>query len=355
MPGMSDTFSLNGRSIGGDSPCFLIAEVAQAHDGSLGIAHSFIDAIADAGADAVKFQTHIADAESTLDEEFRIKFSREDKTRHAYWKRMEFTPEQWDGLSRHAAERGLVFLSSAFSPEAVDLLEKLQMPAWKVGSGETNNPELLARMMGTGKPILLSTGMSTVAEISDTVDLVRANQNALALFQCTSRYPAPLEQVGLNILEEFHQKFRVPVGLSDHTASIYPSLAAMAGRASLVEIHVTFNKSMFGPDTSSSLTLEELKQLAEARDAFHLMKANPVNKDEQAKSLSPMRSLFNKSVALKAPQRKGQIITRDMITTKKPGTGIHAKDLEKCIGLQLTRDMPSDVLLRWEYLRSVDQ
>src|SRR5215467_15257875 len=149
--------------------CCIVAEVAQAHDGSLGTAHAFIDACARAGADAIKFQTHIASAESTPGEPWRVKFSRQDASRYDYWKRMEFTAEQWRGLAEHANERGLIFLSSAFSFAAVELLERLGMSAWKVGAGEVTNLPLLERMARTGKPVLLSSGMSTWAELDAAV------------------------------------------------------------------------------------------------------------------------------------------------------------------------------------------
>ena len=142
--------------------CMVIGEVSQSHDGSLGMAHAFIDAIAKAGADAVKFQTHIAAAESTPQEPWRVKFSKQDASRYDYWKRMEFTSEQWQGLADHAQEKGLIFLSSPFSVEAVGLLERIGMPAWKVASGEVNNKVLLDAMLKTRKPILLSSGMSTL-------------------------------------------------------------------------------------------------------------------------------------------------------------------------------------------------
>src|SRR4051812_39434943 len=154
--------------------CLIIGEVALTHDGSLGLAHAFVDAIADAGADAVKFQTHIAAAESTPSEPFRVKFSRQDKTRYDYWKRMEFTEEGWRGLAEHAHERGIVFLSSPFSIEAVDLLERVGMPLWKIASGETSNTMLLDRILDTGKPVLLSTGMSPIEEIDTAVAHVRS-------------------------------------------------------------------------------------------------------------------------------------------------------------------------------------
>src|SRR5262249_4322806 len=135
----SDVITIGSRSVGRGHPCLVVAEVAQAHDGSLGAAHAYIDAVAKTGVDAVKFQTHIAAAESTAAEPWRVKFSLQDKTRFDYWRRMEFTPEQWQGLRQHAHEKNLIFLSSAFSGEAVDLLTRLDVPAWKVGAGEITN------------------------------------------------------------------------------------------------------------------------------------------------------------------------------------------------------------------------
>ncbi|MGI9422325.1 MAG: N-acetylneuraminate synthase family protein, partial [Hyphomicrobiaceae bacterium] len=142
--------TIGHRSVGPALPTLIIAEVAQAHDGSLGFAHAFIDAVAASGADAIKFQTHIANAESTLDEAFRIPLSGQDETRWDYWRRMEFTPDQWRGLSAHASEKGLVFLSSAFSVPAIELLAGLGMPAWKVGSGEAFNAVLIDAMLQKG-------------------------------------------------------------------------------------------------------------------------------------------------------------------------------------------------------------
>ena len=147
------------------APCFIIGEIAQAHDGSLGTAHAYIDAVAATGADAVKFQTHIASEESSALDTWRVKFSRQDATRYDYWKRMEFTAEQWAGLKQHAEEKGLVFLSSPFSLAAIDLLERLGMAAWKVASGEVTNRLFLDAMIATKKPVLVSSGMSYLAEL----------------------------------------------------------------------------------------------------------------------------------------------------------------------------------------------
>jgi len=342
---MSQSIQIKGRRIGPQSPCFLIAEVAQSHDGSLGAAHAYIDAAADAGVDAVKFQTHIADAESTLDEPFRVKFSKQDETRYAYWKRMEFTPEQWAGLAAHASERKLIFLSSAFSIAAVDLLKKLGMAAWKVGSGEVGTHDLLDAMLAAGGPILLSTGMSTYAEIGDVLTRLRQRGAEVALFQCTSRYPVSLAEVGLNVIDELRQRFKCPAGLSDHSGTVHPALAAMAQGADMVEAHIVFDKRMFGPDTPASLTVEDFKRVVQARDAIAEMLAHPVDKDRIADDLSATRAMFGKSVALARNLPAGTVLARDMLTVKKPGTGIPAAELDSIVGRRLKRDAAAQRLL----------
>jgi N-acetylneuraminate synthase len=342
---MTASIHIQGRRIGPQSPCFLIAEVAQAHDGSLGAAHAYIDAAADAGVDAVKFQTHIAEAESTLDEPFRVKFSRQDETRYAYWKRMEFSPEQWAELAAHAKERKLVFLSSAFSVAAVELLKKLGIAAWKVGSGEVATRDLLEAMLAAGGPILLSTGMSTYAEIAEVMTRLRQRGAELALFQCTSRYPVSLEEVGLNVIGELRQRFDCPAGLSDHSGTVYPALAAMAQGADMIEAHIVFDKGMFGPDTPASLTAQEFKQVVQARDAIAQMLAHPVDKDRIAGDLAPTRAMFGKSVALSRSLPAGTTLARDMLTTKKPGTGIPAAEIDSLVGRRLKRDADAQRLL----------
>ncbi len=346
---MAESISIGGHTIGPGNPAFLIAEVAQSHDGSLGLAHAFIDGAAGAGADAVKFQTHIAAAESTLDEEFRTPFSTQDDTRYDYWKRMEFSAEQWAGLAAHAAHIGLVFLSSAFSVEAVNLLKTLGVLAWKVGSGEVASHQMLEVIAETAaasrSPVLLSSGMTTFAEIEAAAGVVRAKGADLGLFQCTSRYPASLEDVGLNVIGELRDRFDCPVGLSDHTGTPYPALAAIARGADMIEVHFALDKSMFGPDVVASLTPDEFRMLRTTRDAISVMDANPVDNDAMATELAPMRDLFTKSVAPTRALEAGTTLEPDMLTIKKPGTGIPAADLPTLIGRRLARNVVPDRLL----------
>lgn len=341
---------LGPRAIGEGNPAFIIAEVGQAHDGSLGNAHAYIDAAADAGVDAVKFQTHIAAAESTLDEAFRVAFSKQDKTRYEYWQRMEFTPVQWQGLVDHARDRGVQFLSSAFSVTAVEMLAAMSMPAWKVGSGEFGSRDLMQAMLDTNRPLIVSTGMSSYREIAEIVDFVGRQNGDLALVQCTSKYPTALAEVGLNVIGEMKERFDLPCGLSDHSGKLWPSVAAIAQGADLIEVHVVFDRRMFGPDSPASLTVDEIRMLCEARDAVHEMRTNPVDKDSLAAELAQMRDLFGKSLAMVSPMPAGTVLTAGDLTTKKPGTGIPPNELETVIGRTLKQDVAADRLLNWEDL-----
>ena len=342
---MATNLKIGDHTVGPGKPCLIIAEIAQAHDGSLGTAHAYIDAIADAGADAVKFQTHIAAAESTPDEPWRVKFSPQDATRFDYWKRMEFTEEQWDGLKQHADECDLIFLSSPFSFEAVDLLTRVGVAAWKVPSGETSNIPMLDQMTATGLPVILSTGMSPMAEIDTAVEQIRSKGIEPAVLQCTTDYPCPPEKVGLNLITEFRERFDCAVGISDHSGTIFPGLAAATIGIEMLEIHVTFSRQMFGPDVPASITTGELGQLVQGIRFIETMTANPVNKEDMARDLKPLRDMFTKSVVARKDLRAGKILKKEDLTLKKPGTGLPADRLPKLIGRRLKNAVKADTMI----------
>ncbi len=329
----------------GTGRCLVIGEVALTHDGSLGQAHAFVDAIANAGADAVKFQTHIATAESTPAEPFRVKFSRQDASRYDYWTRMEFTEEQWRGLADHATLRGLIFISSPFSPEAVDLLERVGQPIWKIASGETGNAQLLDRILDTGAPVLLSTGMSPLAEIDAAVARVQGRQVPVGVFQCTTAYPCPPERIGLNLIPFYRERYNCWTGLSDHSATIYPALAGAAIGMDLLELHVTLSREMFGPDVIASVTTAELRQLVEGIRFIERMRANPVDKDASAGDTAPLRRLFTRSIVARRALPAGTVLTRGDLAVKKPGTGLPPADLDRVVGKKLARPVAMDQLL----------
>jgi len=341
---------LNRPNQGG---CLIIGEVAQAHDGSLGIAHAFIDAIAAAGADAVKFQTHIAAAESTPAEPWRVKFSPQDASRYDYWKRMEFSEEQWVGLKQHADEKGLLFLSSPFSVEAVELLERIGVAAWKIASGEVGNAAMMERIAESKLPVLLSTGMSPLSETDEAVARLRARDIPLAVMQCTSSYPCPPEKIGLNLLAFFRERYGCPVGLSDHSGTIYAGLAAAALGSEVLEVHVTLGREMFGPDVPVSLTPAELRQLVEGVRFIEKTIANPIDKDHIAVEVAPLRDLFTKSLVTRTELAAGTVLCADHLTAKKPGTGIPAARLPELLGTRLRRKLEADELIRHEDLEVV--
>jgi N-acetylneuraminate synthase len=315
----------------------LIGEVAQAHDGSLGAAHAFIDAIANAGAAAVKFQTHIAAAESTPAEPWRVKFSVQDASRYDYWKRMEFTEDQWHALKRHADERRLMFLSSPFSVEAVDLLTRVGVAAWKIASGELNNGPLFERMKATGLPILVSSGMSSWDEVDAAVTQVKVAGLDLTVLQCTSIYPTTPEKLGLNLIPEMRLRYGCKVGLSDHSGTVYAGLAAAALGIDALEVHVTLSREAFGPDVPASLTTAELRQLVEGVRFIERALNHPVDKNEMAKELAPLRKLFTKSLVARTDLSAGSQLKEVDLCLKKPGTGIPASRLHEVVGRRLKR------------------
>ena len=328
---------------------YLIAEIAQAHEGSLGILYSYIDAVAQTGVQAVKFQMHIAEAESSSHEPFRVKFSKEDATRYDYWKRMEFTFEQWKGIKQHCDEVGLDFICSPFSNLAVDWLEEIGVHAYKVGSGEVNNFLLLEKIAQTGKPIIISSGMSSFAELDKTVDFLKSKKAHFSILQCTTAYPTKPEQYGLNVISELKERYNVPIGFSDHSAKTATGIAAVALGAEILEFHVVFHRAMFGPDAIASLTLEETKQLVEAVNEIHLALNNPINKNNND-SFTELKSIFEKSLAVNKNLPQGHTLTFEDLESKKPkGYGISAADFEKVIGKKLNKDKT-----QWDFLNEED-
>jgi len=335
-------------ALGPNKPTFVIAEVAQAHEGSLGLAHSYIDAVAGTGADAIKFQTHLAEHESTHDEPFRVPFAEQDQSRYDYWERMEFTPDQWESLATHAREEGLVFLSSPFSKQAVDFLSEVGVPAWKLGSGEYNNKELASYVATHEGPVLLSTGMTRYDELDEMVRLFNNQGTSFGLFQCTSKYPTKIEEVGWNVVEGLRNRYDCPVGLSDHTGNLHPGLMAISRGIDMLEVHITFDRRMFGPDVNTSISIDELETICEHSDITHTIDSNPVDKDELASSLERNRELFSRSIAPSRSLSAGTELKPNMITAKKPGTGIPYEKKNEIIGRELSTDVDPNRLLTWD-------
>lgn len=328
---------------------FIIAEIGQAHEGSLGILYSYIDALSTTGVNAVKFQMHIAEAESSEHEPFRVKFSLEDKTRFDYWKRMGFTLEQWKGIKKHCDDAGLDFICSPFSNLAVDWLEELGVKQYKIGSGEVNNFLILEKIAQTGKPIILSSGMSSYEELDKTVEFLKERNVEFSILQCTTSYPTQPEQYGLNVINELKNRYNVPIGFSDHSAKIETCIAATSLGASILEFHVVFDRSIFGPDSKSSLTISETKDLVSAVRNIASALSNPIDKNDNQK-FSSLKQIFEKSLAVNKDLPKDHIITFDDLESKKPkGFGIDALRFQDVIGKTLNKD-----LKQWDFLNEID-
>jgi N,N'-diacetyllegionaminate synthase len=317
----------------------LIAEIGSVHDGSFGNAKRLIDLATACGADAVKFQTHLAEAESLPDAPSPSFFSAE--PRLDYFRRTGFGKDEWSELRDHAEHHGVLFISSAFSLEAVDLLEDLGVRAHKVPSGEVTNLPLLERLAATGKPVYLSSGMSDWAELDATVEVLTAGGGRVVVMQCSSRYPCPPEHVGLNVLGEMGQRYGLPVGFSDHTLGSAAAIAAVALGAEVVEKHVTFSKLMYGSDAAHSMEPDEFGRLAAALAEVRAMLAHPVDKDDIG-DYRDMKLVFQKSVVTAVPVAAGTVLDLAHLAYKKPGDGIPAAAYRSVVGSTVRRDLPAD-------------
>ena len=331
------------------NPVEIIAEVGQAHDGSLGAAHAYIDALAGTGIKAVKFQVHIAHAESSIEEPFRVKFSKQDATRFDYWKRMEFTPEQWIGLKMHCEDMGLEFLASPFSIAAVNLLEGIGVQRYKIGSGEMSNLLMLECIARLGKPIILSSGLSTFDDLDQTIEFLQPYKCALSLLQCTTRYPTRASDVGLNVINELKIRYGLPVGLSDHSGTVFAPLAAVAFGAEIIEFHIVFDRRSFGPDSSSSLEIREIPELVSGIKFISQSVMSPI--DKSTISVDPeLLRIFGKSLSVNANLPIGHRLRLEDLESKKPSSmGIPASEYRRVIGSKLARSMRA-----WEFLNESD-
>ncbi|MFH1057311.1 MAG: N-acetylneuraminate synthase family protein [Pseudomonadota bacterium] len=320
----------------------IIAEVGSVHDGSFGNARRLIAAAAAAGADTVKFQTHIAAAETLADAPMPPFFQGE--PRMAYFERTGFSLAQWRELIAACAAAKAGFLSSPFSAQALDLLEAAGAARYKVPSGEVTNLPLIDLIAQTGKPVLLSSGMSSWAELDRAVDTVVKRHDRLVVMQCTTEYPCPYEQVGLNVMLQMRERYKVPVGLSDHTLTIYAALAAVSLGAAVVEKHFTFSRLMYGSDAAHSLEPAEFADLCAGVRAVEAMLAHPVDKTD-ASRFAEMKRVFEKSLVSLADIPAGAELTPALVGVKKPGTGIPAARLGEVLGRRAARAVPAGRLL----------
>jgi N-acetylneuraminate synthase len=327
---------------------FIVAEIGNTHEGSLGLAKCFIKAAADCGVDAVKFQTHIFDSESLANAPSPGYFKEE--SRKEYFERTSFNIPQWGELKIYAEkECNIEFISSPFSLEAVDMLEKIGISKYKIPSGEVTNIPLLVKIAKTGKKVLLSSGMSNWKDLDDAVKILKENGSRdIVILQCTSEYPCPPEDVGLNVLIEMKKKYNLPVGLSDHTLGIASSIAAVIFGAEVIERHFTLSKLMYGSDAKHSLEPTELSLLVDCIRELEIILESKVNKDEIACKLRNMKIIFEKSIVASCDIKSGTIIKEKHLAYKKPGDGISAKDYKKVLNKMIKKDIKKDQKFEWE-------
>ncbi|HKY22417.1 MAG TPA: N-acetylneuraminate synthase family protein [Vicinamibacterales bacterium] len=330
------------------SPVLIVAEVGSVHDGSYGNALRLIDAAADCGADAVKFQTHIADIETLPDAPAPSYFKHE--SRIHYFSRTAFDADQWRALKARCADRGVMFLSSPFSEEAVDLLEAIGLERYKIPSGEVTNLPLLEKIASLRKPVLLSSGMSSWTELDAAVAVIRRVHDDLTVMGCTSMYPCPYEHVGLNVLAAMKRRYGLPVGLSDHTMTSYAAIAAVTLGAVVVEKHFTFSRAMYGSDAAHSMEPAEFTDMVRGIRAVEVMLGSPVDKAD-ASRFADMKVIFEKSIVSRGEIPAGTVLTREMLAFKKPGTGIPPARVCEVVGRRAAHTVPANTLLSMDDLQ----
>jgi N-acetylneuraminate synthase len=331
---------IGSRHIGPAGNVLVVAEIGNNHDGSVRQAERLVAVAAEAGVDAVKFQTHIADAEMLPSTPTPPHF---DEPRYEFTRRMELSFDDHVRLKAVAEEHGLVFFSSPFSVEAVELLERVGVPLYKIASGEVTNPPLLEAVAATGKPVLLSSGMSGLDDLTRAAAIFRGAGSPLVVMQCTSSYPCPPERVNLRAMTALGDALDCLYGLSDHTDDIYTSLAAVALGASVVEKHFTLSKRLYGPDHHASLEPDELCRLVQGVRQIEVALGTGIK--ERDETLNGVRATFEKSVVSATAIPAGVRIERSMLATKRPGTGIPAARLSDLLGRRALRDIEANALI----------
>jgi N-acetylneuraminate synthase len=335
---MPQSFKIGDRRIGENHPPFIIAEVGINHEGEFGKAIQMVDAAVEAGADCVKFQSHITEAEMVPTDMTPGEISSE-----KLWdiiKRCELTAEEEREIKSYCEEKGIMYLCTPFSREAADRLEKLDVAGFKIGSGECNNIPLIRHIARKGWPIILSTGMNDLESIRQSVEAIRSLDCPFMLMHCTSAYPTPYRDVRLGAICQLMDEFEVPVGLSDHSLGIYTCLGAVSLGASALEKHFTISRDWPGPDNPISIEPPELKELVSGAYAIHQARGGEKNVLSIEK---PVIAFAYATVVSTKPIKAGELFTPANTWVKRPGTGlIHAKQLEHVIGKKATHDISSD-------------
>ena len=333
------TIRIGSREIGRECPPFVVAEIGINHEGSREKAFQLADAAIDAGADCVKFQCHITEAEMIPTDMRPGRIS--DERLWDIIKRCELDSQTERDLKRHVEARGAIYLCTPFSREAADRLQAMEVPAFKIGSGECNNLPLLEHIARWRKPVILSTGMNDLESVRASAAVFERHDCPFMLTHCTSMYPTPYDKVRLAAIPELQRAFDVPIGLSDHSVGIYTCLGAVALGACLLEKHFTVSRAWPGPDMPVSIEPQELAELVRGARAVFAARggAKTVLQEERA-----VIDFAYASVVSVAPIRKGETFSLDNVWVKRPGTGpIHARELSRLLGRVAAADIPVDV------------
>jgi N-acetylneuraminate synthase/N,N'-diacetyllegionaminate synthase len=340
---MRKTFQISGHTIGKGGPAFIIAEIGSNHDGSLKRAKEMIDASAYAGADAVKFQSFTA--EGLLNP---LKKNGDGSwIAHPAYRVIEklSVPDDWHSiLNDHARQRGVVFLSAPFDPGRAMLLKRVGVPAFKVASGDLTNDELLREVASYKRPVILSTGAAYLEEVRRAVEIIKGQGNSeVALLHCASLYPPRFEDVNLKAMVTLKEEFLCPVGMSDHTPGSTVAIGAVALGASVVEKHITLNRTLKGPDHPYAMEVEEFKTMS--MEIRNLEKALGTGIKRPTEAEMPERFGARRGVYARVDIRKGARIEADMLKSVRHALGIEPKDLSRVIGKRAQRDIQRDTAL----------
>lgn len=328
----------------------IIAEVGLNHMGSIELAKKYIIEVAKTGVWGIKFQIHDPYYESSKEEKFRIKMSNKYKNRYDYWKKTSFSNNEWKKLYILSKKNNLKFIVSPFSIQSLKVIEKTGVDYIKIGSGEIYNKQLIDYLSLKKRKIIASSGMSNWKEIQNIYNKLKLkSKKNLVILQCTSQYPSKLNDVGLNVISEIKKRFKCNSGLSDHSGSVFPGITAISRNEDFLEVHVKLESKFNFPDKSTSLNMNSLKFLQDYNNAMVALN-NKVDKDKIYKKFSKMRKLFGRSLALKKKMIKGQIIKKEDLILKKPGTGLSIKYLNFFIGKKLNKTIVHDELLKKKYV-----
>ena len=347
---MKTKIKIGSKLIGEGEPCFIIAEAGVNHKGSIELAKKMIDAAKDAGADAVKFQTFKAENVVIKNaEKAEYQKTVKEESQYGMLKKLELREEDFRDLSNYAKEKDILFLSSPFDKESIDLLYELDIPAFKIGSGEITDFPLLRYIAKKGKPIILSTGMSTLGEVEEALNIIRSEGvEEVILLHCISNYPARIEDVNLRAMKTLKQAFQIPVGFSDHTLGITMSIAAVALGACVIEKHFTLDRNLPGPDHKASLEPDELKEMVKAIRDIEKALGDGIKKP--TKEEEEIKKVARRSIVAKINIPEGTIITEDMLDVKRPGTGIEPKYMEMIVGRKAKENIRKDELVTREII-----